>query len=133
MANIRQSILIRTDLNLPIGLLAAQVAHLHMETVRANVNDLGQLIMGERQLKDFVEWIHDPYLFVHQVPNLEVLEYFHEEAQEQNIPNYTWEDTIYINISPLFRKAFKTTVGIVLGPCDSDRIKGVISDLPLLG
>lgn len=29
--NLRQSLLIRSDLNLPVGLLAAQVAHIHFE------------------------------------------------------------------------------------------------------
>jgi len=37
MANIVQRILIRTDLDLPMGLMAAQVAHLHMETIRRSL------------------------------------------------------------------------------------------------
>ena len=124
MANLRQSILIRADLNLPTGLLAAQVAHLHMESLRSN------LITEEN--KDMAAWLTSPYVFVHSVPNKEVLGYFEEKARNDLVPVYEWYDTINMDISPTFRKVFEVLVGITLGPCDSDKIKKVIGDLPLL-
>lgn len=142
MASLRQSILIRTDLNLPLGLMAAQIAHLHFESFRYHINDLGQLKVNEDvegdkpnmvSMAEMISWMHCPYLFVHQVPNREALEFFEKEAQKAGIQVETWKDTIYLNLSPTFKKAFENVkVGIVLGPCDSDRIKAVISDLPLL-
>ena len=132
MANLRQSILIRTDLNLPVGLLAAQVAHLHFETFRRRgTGDSAGLPMVMTRQEG--EWAHDPYLFVHQVPNLEALDFFEHEAKKADINTESWRDTIFLQLSPTFRKAFENVkVGIVLGPDDSDKIKAVISDLPLL-
>jgi len=79
------------------------------------------------------EWIKEPYLFVHKVPNFEVLDYFHRECLKANIPVYLWSDTITINISPTQKKVFPfMKIGIVVGPSDSDQIKSVIGDLPLL-
>lgn len=142
MANIRQSILIRTDLNLPVGLLAAQVAHLHMETIRSFLsNKLLKLTkdsaidfseMGEHGAI-LEEWLESPYIFVHGVCSYEVLDLYFNEFKKWQIPVYEWRDTITIDISPTQKKVFKDLlVGIVAGPSDSDRIKSVISDLPLL-
>ena len=132
MSSLRQSILIRTDLNLPVGLLAAQVAHLHFETFRKrSTGDSAGLPIVLTQKEG--EWAHDPYLFVHQVPNSEALDFFDNEATKAGINVESWWDTIFLQLSPTFRKAFDhVKVGIVLGPEDSDKIKAVISDLPLL-
>ena len=127
MANLRQTILIRTDLHLSDGLLAAQCAHLHMERFREIMRDKIALTPDEK------EWLKSPYVFIHGVPNLDVMQYFISEACKLQIPYYEWRDTIYIKISDTQRKAFfPVRVGVAFGPCDSDLIKQVIGDLPLL-
>jgi hypothetical protein len=135
MANLRQTILIRKDLDFPIGLLAAQCSHLHMERYRQimrealdPINKFNDLITPDEK-----SWLLDPYIFIHGVPNTEVLSYFIDEAKKALIYVSTWRDTVYVNISDTQRKAFPNVmVGATLGPCDSDRIKAVIGDLPLL-
>ena len=136
MANIKQTILIRKDLNFPIGLLASQCAHLHFENIRQKICE-NNLLDGKLSLEfdyDTREWINNPYIYIHGVPNLEVLQYFAATAKSVgNIPVTWWRDTVYIDISETQRKAFpKIEIGITLGPCDSDKIKAVIGDLPLL-
>lgn len=133
MANIRQSILIRKDLVFPVGLLAAQVAHLHMEYFR-------RAMIESKENKDQIQlapieksWLLDPYVFVHGVPNTEVLNFFIEEAKKMNVLVSEWRDTVYVDISDTQRKAFPNVrIGVTLGPDDSDKIKAVIGDLPLL-
>lgn len=126
MTNIRQSILIRTDLNLPTGLMAAQVAHIHALPLLKSMTD------GTR-ITELLEWKDNPYIYVHQVPNLEVLTYFSDLFDgATKIQRLMWHDTVTVNISPTQTKAFKLTVGMSIGPCDADLIKEVIGDLPLL-
>jgi len=126
MANLRQSILLRTDLNFPIGLLAAQVAHIHAGVLIDNVLD-------NDPSNELREWARDPYLFVHQVPNLEVLEYFERGLDDKGMTHHVWRDTVYIDISPTQQMTFEDVkVGLSIGPADSDDIKVVIGDLPLL-
>lgn len=130
MANIRQSILVRTDLDLPVGLLTAQVSHIHFEGIRR------KLLEGTKdvELTDGEEgWLDSPYIFVHGVPNKEWLDHYRSQAEENGVPVTAWEDTIYLKASETQMKAFEgVVVGIALGPCDSDIIKAVIGDLPLL-
>jgi len=134
VANLRQTILIRTDLNFPTGLLAAQCAHLHMERFRVAIREASKVPKGRPEFtKDDSEWLKDPYLFIHGVPNAEVLDFFIKEADKALIPIAEWRDTVYINISDTQRKAFfPVKVGAALGPVDSDSIKTIIGDLPLL-
>jgi peptidyl-tRNA hydrolase len=127
MANLRQSILIRTDLALEPGLLSAQVAHLHAQFM------IHMITNDRAHTQEDLDWMKDPYIFVHKVPNLEVLRYFQDQAATAKIPQFEWTDTIYLNISPKQTRAFENVpVGISLGPVDSDKIKAVIGDLPLL-
>lgn len=135
MANLRQTVLIRKDLTFPLGLLAAQCAHLHMERFRRKMIESMDPINKPQDLfgAEDISWLHDPYLFIHGVPNSEVLQYFVTEATKAEIPVSNWNDTVYVDISDTQRKAFPNVrVGATLGPCDSDRIKAIIGDLPLL-
>jgi peptidyl-tRNA hydrolase len=133
--NLRQSILFRTDLNLDIGLAMAQAAHLSMALFRDAILK-SDLVCDENECllltQDELEWLKNPYLFIHAVPNKEVLEYFMKQAQDAGIVVNRWYDTIYIDISNTQTKDFENVlVGITLGPCDSDRIRVIIGDLPL--
>lgn len=133
MANLRQTILIRKDLDFPTGLLAAQCAHLHMEYFRKAMMDSVDNQYKVQLSNDEILWLSDPYVFIHGVPNSEVLEYFITEANKLGINVSEWRDTVYINISETQRKAFfPVKIGATFGPCDSDKIKAVIGDLPLL-
>jgi hypothetical protein len=74
-----------------------------------------------------------PYTFVHGVPNKEVLEYFIKQAEVKNVPYTSWFDTIYIKVSETQKIVVENClIGIALGPFESDKIKAVIGDLPLL-
>ena len=138
MSNIRQTILIRKDLNLPVGLLAAQVAHLHMESIRYNLNkyfEEGAKFEDNHICleSNYSEWLKAPYIFVHGVPNAETLGYYLEIADRNKIEKTNWRDTVFLNVSETQRIVLKDVlIGAVLGPEDSDKIKLVIGDLPLL-
>ncbi|MFA7219017.1 MAG: peptidyl-tRNA hydrolase [Synergistaceae bacterium] len=139
MSNINQTILIRTDLfNLPedMGLMAAQVAHIHMEGLRGVFLDH---FMGNKISEDdlsgsnLIEWLKDPYILVKKVPNLEALNHFNKAAEDIHITVREWQDTVYVRLSQTMKQAFPdTVVGISLGPCDSDAIRTVVGDIPLL-
>ena len=127
MANIIQTVLIRTDLfGDNTGLIAAQVAHIHAQVLMMDKAP------DEIADVDFDAWKKAPYLFVKKVPNLETLKYYYRIAGEAIVPVHMWSDTVYIKTSPTQQYAFNTDVGISLGPTDSDKIKTVIGDLPLL-
>lgn len=134
MANIGQTIIIRTDIfELPqdMGLLSAQVAHIHFEFIRDCINnDAHGIFLKSDIMKG---WLKDPYIFVKKVPNIESLRYFIDLGIQNDIVVREWNDTIYVRLSPTMKKAFPNTlVGISLGPDDSDKIRSVVGDLPLL-
>ena len=127
MANIKNVVIVREDLNLPFGLLAAQVAHIAMEPLRQS------LLKEEKSYEDFNSWVKSPYLYIHKVPNKEWLDYYINKAQYAKLPVSCWHDTLYLKSSPTQQIAFENVlVGASLGPSDSDKIKSVIGDLPLL-
>ena len=147
MANIGQTIIIRTDIfTLPddVGLLAAQVAHIHFETFRQRLLDEREKSKKDMNCLDAnaisltltpVEnaWTETPYIFVKQVPNAEGLNHFAKLARDSDVPVTEWNDTVYVRLSPTMKQAFPDTlVGISLGPCDADKIRTVVGDLPLL-
>ena len=137
---LKQVILIREDLKLPRGLLAAQVAHIHMESFRQVMlaglhKKNGKSVSLQDELGDGTihEWLKTPYIFIHGVPNLEALHFFMDEAGEKDLDVAAWSDTIYLEFSPNFKRAFPNIlVGAAIGPAESDVIKSVIGDLPLL-
>ena len=133
MANIRLSIVIRTDLNLPLGLLAAQVGHIAHIPFTEKMNDSGELKVKKDDLSKIVEWNRNPYIFIHKVPNAEALKYFEEKAKQHKLTVGSWNDTIFIEMSPTQKQAFPNVpVGFYIGPEDSDKIRVVLGDLPLL-
>lgn len=131
MSMLRQSIVCRTDLGFSVGLMAAQVAHIHFERIRKLLldNDNFRLAAGETTM----EWLKEPYIFCHGVPNLESLNYFFKKA-EACAPVAPWTDTVYVSVSESQKIAMPNVfVGFSIGPCDSDLIRTIIGDLPLLG
>ena len=144
MASINQTIIIRTDLFGPedIGLLSAQVGHIHFEIMRQffrnNLIDDEDVINSKlsnsfSNVKLFKEWMEDPYLLIKQVPNKEALIYFIEEATIAGIEVNKWYDTVYVRLSKTQQKAFPNVlVGASFGPDDADKIRTILGDLPLL-
>jgi len=145
MANIGQTIIIRTDLfDLPkdMGLLSAQIAHTHMEGTRQMILEnltkdegfVGIKLDNEGEVgADFGEWMETPYIFVKEVKNKESLLYFEAAAREAKLPVSLWTDTVYVRITPTVQKAFHDVpVGLSIGPADADKIRAVCGDLPLL-
>jgi len=143
MSSIGQTIIIRTDLFglEDVGLISAQVAHIHFELARKmlleGLDDDGKTVvilneMGEEG-SDFENWMKEPYIFVKKVPNMESLMHFGRLAQEAKLPVAEWTDTVYVRMSPTQKQAFPNTlVGISIGPTDADKIRTVVGDLPLL-
>lgn len=135
MSNIRQTILIRTDLKLPTGLLTAQVAHIHMEKFRL---DMLESIKNKTSIVNNLdfhtnEWLKSPYIFIHGVMNLEILEYYAKIAKEKDVGYTIWKDTIFVEIYDGHRIALENIpIGLAFSPNDSDKIKAIIGDLPLL-
>ena len=133
MSNIRQSILIRIDLNLPKGLSEAQVAHLHFAGLRNTILDkLSNCSATLSFTQDEIDWLRTPYVFVHGVPNVEVLRHFANQANNIKVQYTEWRDTIYVKVSDTQKIVVENClVGFsMLG--ESDKIKAVIGDLPLL-
>ena len=59
--------------------------------------------------------------------------YYVRKAKDLGVPVNIWNDTVYVKMSETQMEAFpNVNVGVSLGPCDSDKIKAVIGDLPLL-
>ena len=130
MANIGQTVIIRTDLGFPIGLLAAQVAHIHFEMFRQSLLDEDQTGSWEPEIE---EWLKSPYLFVKKVPNELGLIHYKKLAEQAGVEVTEWRDTVCVQLSETQQQAFHDVlVGISLGPNDADKIRGVIGDLPLL-
>ena len=135
--NLGQTVIIRTDLfGDNVGLISAQVAHIHMQALRHAVDrtlqsgHLEDLEGKENKMKD---WLKQPYIFVKQVPNKEALEYFMGLAKEAGVEVNSWYDTAYVKLSPTQNKAFENIlIGASLGPDDADKIRTVVGDLPLL-
>jgi len=119
---------------MPLGLLAAQVAHIAYEPIRNNTNDILEIKLAETEnVNALVEWNRDPYLFVHQVGNKESLMHFYKKADSLGIPVTLWSDTVYVQLSPTQKEAFANIpIGIAIGPIESDKVRQVIGDLPLL-
>ena len=140
MANLRQTVLFRMDLGFGWGLSAAQIAHLHFEPIREfmfdimrNQKDPTFVLPSEKRSQDIEEWMLTPYLFIHAVPNLEILEHFRRKAELAKLAYVEWRDTVTLNISATQREDLPNVlVGLTFGPCASDLIRQVIGDLPLL-
>lgn len=137
MANIGQTILIRTDLfGDNIGLLAAQIAHIHAKPFYAERPVAGTTSTEDVELLDlqeFAAWKKNPYVYIKKVPNAETLSHFIDAARAADVPCQTWRDTVYVKVSAKQNIALPDVlVGAAFGPTDSDKIKTVIGDLPLL-
>ena len=126
MANIRHTVVVRKDLELPPGLLAAQVAHISDQFMRLGVlHNKKNIKFNEIQL----EWMESPYLSVLAVNTRDELEIIRKRAEDAGLRVYVWTDTI--PCPTLKGEVFLTDVGISIGPDDFDKIKLITGNLPL--
>ncbi|TRZ80175.1 hypothetical protein D4R86_04780 [bacterium] len=129
MANTRLTVVVRKDLNMPVGLLAAQVAHMADAFMR---NAILEEVQNEGRIpfsSEEIEWMTTPYLSVLAVNCYEDLVELTEHAERENLPINKWVDTIP---SPTFPdKAIKAFVGVSIGPADFDAIKIVTNGLEI--
>ena len=120
--NLIQTIIIRDDLGFSRGLMAAQVAHIHAEVWRN----------PSVKIPNFDEWVKSPYIHVRKVPNKEILLHIIDSIPK-DMPCFQWYDTVNISYSETQTKALSgILVGIAIGPCDSDKSKAILNDLPFL-
>lgn len=133
MSNTRLTVVVRKDLQLSAGLLAAQVAHVAMEFIRGHTIDSKILPKDKGVDVHFSDiernWIVSPYISVLAVHCLEDLDAIIEHTKSEGLEYAIWEDTIP---SPTFEgKAIKALVAIAIGPADFDAIKIVTNGLEL--
>jgi len=127
MSNIRHVVVVRKDLNLSVGLLAAQVAHISDQFIMEKILDgVGSPNFSPNEW----EWLRAPYLTVLSVNCKEDLDMISKEAVENGLKVRSWDDLFP---SPTFPNvSIHTRIGISIGPDDSDKIKIVTGKLPLL-
>ena len=137
MSNTRHVVVVRKDLQMSQGLLAAQVAHMSdafMRKVLLVALKEGQDAMETHGVfPDFSEneldWFEEPYLSVLAVNCYEDLVEICEHAEREKLPVNKWEDLVP---SPTIEgKSIKAFVGISIGPADFDAIKIVTGCLDL--
>jgi len=131
MANIRHIVVIRKDLRMPEGLLAAQVTHICDAFMRKNIPKISLSMQDPKTIftLDEIAWVGEPYLSVLAVNSYEDLVEVKEHASREELPLHCWNDLIP---SPTFpEKSIRAFVGLSIGPADFDAIKIVTGALPL--
>jgi peptidyl-tRNA hydrolase len=131
MANTRLTVVVRKDLQMPEGLLAAQVAHMSDNFLRSGVHRV--LFDGIRPEDVFSvtqsEWCKEPYLSVLAVNSYEDLCEIEEHCKREQLPAHSWHDLVPSPTIP--DKSIRAFVGIAIGPADFDDIKIVTGSLEL--
>ena len=129
MANIRHVVVIRKDLNMPEGLIAAQTAHASDMFMRKRITEAFEL--GEPPQFTIVEleWMQDPYISVLAVDNYDELCHIETTAKDAGLPVYEWRDLLPSKI--LKCNITNVKVAISIGPDDFDAIKAITGNLPL--
>ncbi len=135
MSNTRLTIVVRRDLQMPIGLFGAQCAHI-ADILRpkledhpsADIAELREMNLGEFFSHSYIEWDMEPYLSVLAVETREDLQRVIDEAKLASLSFNVWRDTVP---SPTFigDVISDCMVGVALGPDDFDKIKSVTARL----
>jgi peptidyl-tRNA hydrolase len=139
MANRRIVIVVRKDLELPVGLAMAQAAHLCDEWLRSRIismirvsesvdtGAIGQL--HELFENDEIEWMKSPTVSVLAVNTLEELNFIESQTKQSGLPCHSWVDTIHSGLLDRYMENIK--VGIAIGPINDDIVKTITGKLPL--
>lgn len=128
MGMIKQVVLVRTDLGMSVGLLCAQVAHIHAGVL------IDKIKTKEQPDEKMAQWLNEPYIFNHGLVNIEAFDHYYKAAMASPLAGSVkvWEDTIFASFYPGHKTSFRTKIGFSIGPADADAIKLIIGDLPLL-
>lgn len=132
MSNIKMDIVVRRDLNMSPGLLAAQVLHIGMEFIRKKmiIKDIKpETVRDISFTEDESEWIPTPYVCVLAVDTPEELQIIMERAKAEGLLVCEWRDVIPSKV--LDGQVIECLVGISIGPDDSDALRKVTGKLPL--
>ena len=117
MSNIKQVIIVRTDLEMGKGKIAAQVGHACV---------LGAEHVRKSNPEWFSEWWVGQEKVVLKVANLKELEQVKQDAIELNVPWSEVTDAGHTQIAP------GTTTCISIGPAPDESIDKITGDLKLL-
>jgi len=121
--NVKLACVIRTDLGMSPGLLAAQACHINDEWIRRRV--LQKLPFSEPEL----QWLSGPVISVLAVNIPEELDQLILKAKENRVNYHIWKDTIP---SKIFAGQFlELVVGVSFGPDDDEKVKQITGTLPL--
>ena len=116
MNNIVHMLVLRKDLNLSVGQIGAQCAHLGAAFFMDKASKEIALSKTEKA------WLDGPVVLLKSVNNFEELEYVRERAEQLHIPCLAWEDTIF---SENIGTSITLPIGLSLGPADSDKLKEI--------
>ena len=127
-------LVVRKDLDLPVGLAMAQAAHLCDEWLRQRICKSHADMDGKVNLQTMFspeefDWMQSPTLTVLSVNTPEELEFIRDLAKDTALPVHEWIDTIHSDVLDRFINA--VTIGIAIGPVEDDLVKPVTGKLPL--
>ena len=134
MSNTRLTVVVRRDLQLSPGLLAAQVSHISDQWMRQRITsgyEIANAYPPDANCKfnqQEMEWMKEPYISVLAVNTREELERISMDATKEELKVYTWTDVIF---SEVLKIPMTVLVGLSIGPDDFDRIKLITGNLPL--
>ncbi len=117
MGNIKQVIIVRTDLGMGRGKIAAQVGHACV---------LGSEHVRKSHPEWYDEWQNGQEKIVLKIPNLKGLQKVKRHVIDLNLPWSEVTDAGHTQISP------GTTTCISIGPAPEDLIDKITGDLKLL-
>jgi len=137
MANIRLTVVIRKDLLLEPGLLAAQVSHIADMFMRKKLHAfMRQKILAQKGAHlgfthPEISWLAEPYISILGVNCFEDLNEVIKHCKRQKLAHYIWTDTIPSPTGKATKRPsfIKALVGISIGPEDFDKIKIVTGHL----
>jgi peptidyl-tRNA hydrolase len=133
MSSTRMAVVLRRDLNMPAGLLAAQATHTAMLFIQeALIQRRHEGEGGSYSLEihmEEAEWLKQPYLAVLAVDTPEELTVIKKMAEDEHLPVRVWQDVIPSKV--LDGRVLQCVVGISIGPADSDALRKVTGTLPL--
>jgi peptidyl-tRNA hydrolase len=122
MANLWLNCVVRKDLQLPDGLLAAQVAHISDQWMRDRILDEKEFTNDEKA------WMKNPYINILSVDTYDELIYVLEDAESKGLKPSTWKDIL--PSKSLKKDLPNILVGFSVGPTDFDVLKSVTGNLP---
>ena len=141
MSNTRMVVVVRRDLQMSPGLLAAQVLHIGMGFIQEHAKYDFTRHGGEREAKMYrkhgtmmilpveAEWIEQPYVAVLAVDTPEELDEVAKSVKGYKLPIHEWHDVIPSKV--LEGRFLNCLVGISIGPAAADALKQAAGTLPL--